>query len=178
MSKFKPLVFIALLLMSTYSKSSEFTCEDIDKLLDVQKSVLKESFIYGQPYDVGYTLAAIVWKESNAGLWKINISDPSAGVAHNHLVYALTRLGRKDTPFNRNVLAQQLVDNNQLSLHLARVELDYWRGRHKGNWAATRASYNRGNNWNTEGGKAYSEDLLQRIMVFRRCNTFENYYIR
>lgn len=149
-----------------------YTCDDVESLNYKQIEVLRKSFIYGLPYDMGNTLAAIVWKESGAGLWKINVSDPSAGIAHNHLKYSLIRLGRVDTPFSRNKLAQQLIDNDLLSLDLAMEELQYWFARHNGDWDKTRASYNAGNNWNSTAGRRYSEDIRLRTKILMDCNTF------
>lgn len=163
--------FIALITITISSFSSAYTCKDVDKLSTAQIDTLRWSYHYGEPHDMGYTLAAIVWKESNAGLWKINIRDPAAGIAQNHLKYSLTRLERKDTSFNRNVLAQQLVDNDNLSLHLAILELKYWYKRHKGNWKFVRSSYNEGNDWLSEKGLNYSEDIRKRLIVLRDCGT-------
>lgn len=103
---------------------------------------------------------------------KINVQDPSAGVAHNTLKYAFIRLDRKDTKFNRNVLAQQLVDNDNSSLHLATLELKYWHKRHKGNWSYVRSSYNQGNDWLSEKEMNYSEDVRKRLTALRDCGTF------
>lgn len=173
MTKF---ILVFTLLISSFATA--YTCSDIKKLNSIQRDTLVEAFLYGYPKDIGFTLAAIVWKESSAGLWKINISDPSAGIAHNHLKYSLIRLGIKDTSFNRNVLAQRLVDNNQLSLSLAVEEIEYWFDRHNGNWQKTRASYNQGNHWASQNGTKYSKDVLDRLRILKDCGTFSAYQQR
>lgn len=50
-----------------------------------QKAVLLKAYEYGAPHDLGYTLAAIAWKESCAGEYRMNFQDPSAGIYHAHL---------------------------------------------------------------------------------------------
>lgn len=96
--------------------------------------VLQFSYERSDPHNYGYTLAAISYAESRAGLWNINLQDPSAGYYHVTLDKVLTRMGWEDTPFNRNRAAQALIDDPILSSDLAIEELKLWTSIRGGRW--------------------------------------------
>jgi len=50
-----------------------------------QKQIIIKAFKYGSKNGFGYTMAAIAWKESCAGEYRINFADPSAGIYHAHI---------------------------------------------------------------------------------------------
>jgi hypothetical protein len=144
--------------------------DDECSLTEAQIDSVRFSYHYGQPYDFGYTLAAIALKESNAGKWKINIHDPSGGLYHVTLDKVIKINGWEDTPFNRNRAMQLLVDNDKIAARIAIEELQMWKEHSSGNWLSTWASYNHGwNGLNTERGQLYAQEIRELIQKIQYC---------
>ena len=57
-------------------------CIKIDTFNNNQLEIIAYAYNYGKKYDLGITLAAIAWHESCAGEFRMNFSDPSAGIYH------------------------------------------------------------------------------------------------
>lgn len=161
------LVIIFLLLLSPYS----LACNALKEAgLDFkQRLVLRHSFEYGRPYDLSYSLSAIAWKESNAGVWRINLQDPSAGIHMITLTNAIDYANIRDTGFNRNKLAQELVENPNMSAGFAVRNLLFWESVHGSNWRATIQSYNAGYS-NSNKGREYAKDIARRVVIIKQCN--------
>lgn len=135
-----------------------------------QLDVVRFSFEYGLEYDLGYSLAAIALQESNAGLWNINISDPSAGYYHVTLDKVLNIYGWQDNGFNRNRAAQLLIDVPPLAARLAVRELQFWYSYTRGSWLDTWASYNAGTRGRSvAAGRQYAEDIRYLIGKIQEC---------
>ena len=133
-----------------------------------QRDSLRASYEFGYPADFGYTIAAIEWQESVASKYRINLQDPSAGA---HGISINTYMSRhpeiKDTPFNRNRVAQMLIDSHELSCRESLDELVGWFKVHKGNWSRTVRSYNAGYSWNTEKAQQYLTAIQAKIKVLK-----------
>lgn len=160
-----------LLLFILTINSQLYACEALESAgLDFdQKLVLRHSFEYGRPYDLSYSLAAIAWKESSGGRYRINLQDPAAGIHMITIKNALSYSGRKDTPFNRNKLAQELIENPNLSAGYSVINLNFWRSVYGNNWGLVWRSYNGG----TSGSKAsqeYAISIAEKVNVIRKCN--------
>lgn len=143
------------------------SCDSVKHLSVDQWDVLKASYDYGEAHNLSYTLAAIAWKESGAGKWKINLQDPSASVFHISIKNALTYLNIEDTPFNRNRVAATLIEDFDLAASFAVTTLQYWGEVHQNNWRLAVASYNAG--WNVDAGEGYAEDIANRVEVLKSC---------
>ena len=157
-------VFWFILILN--NKAQANTCEDIYDMSGQQRDTLVKSFIIGSEYDLGYSLAAIAWKESQAGKYLINISDPSFGVHHILITSAMKRSGMKDTSFNRNRMASKLLEHN-VSAKFAIQELIFWKNKYGEDWIKVWSSYNAGYNW--KNGLQYSHDILLKIKSIRKC---------
>lgn len=128
----------------------------------------------GKPYDLSKTLLAIAIQESNLGQVKVNLQDPSCGVTMIHLKYFLKRYKIKDTPFNRNLACQRLIDNDDLAISESVVILNYWKSRLCGKWGCTSSqwikvwsAYNAGNNYTSKQGNAYALKIKKIIKSLR-----------
>lgn len=155
------LIFFALFFRAAFAIELQIdgTCRDLKYFSDAQNEVLLYAYYYGQDFDnkdsgdsinLGYYLAAIAWKESCAGEYLLNFSDPSAGIYHAHLPSVIKRYTKyKDTPFIRNVVAQMLISDARLSSAIALDSLKYWLKLHKGNLQNAIKSYNKGFSWKT-----------------------------
>ncbi len=145
-------------------------------LSEQQIKSLTKSYEFGYPADFGYTLAAIEWQESMAGKYRINLQDPSAGA---HGICITTYMSRhkneiQNTAFNRNRVAQMLVDSHELSCREALDELLDWNRVHHGHWSSVVSSYNAGYGWNTPQGQQYLTAIQAKIKVLKAYAKFSD----
>lgn len=123
-------------------------CVSIDKFSNAQKEIIAYAYNYGKQYSLGYTLAAIAWHESCAGEYRMNFADPSAGIYHALIPGVIRRYKMlKDTGFNRNVIGELLIRDDEFASKVAIDELLYWDKVRDGNWKDIVKSYNKGFSW-------------------------------
>lgn len=134
-------------------------------LTEAQQSVVHFSYSYGKGYDLGYTMVAIAMQESDLGRWNINLQDPSAGPWHVTLDKGLKALGWKDTGFNRNRVAQRMMNDYYFSAKLALDTLLWWRDYHNGDWRKMVSSYNGGH----KGNPSYMRKIANNIKKIKMC---------
>lgn len=123
-----------------------------------QLITLQQAYYSGEKYDYGWTLAAMAWRESSAGVKPINWSDPSFGPFHALITTVSKRYGAV-TPLDELELANRLVYDFDFAVEAAVSELDYWKEVHHGNWRKIWASYNGG--W--KGNQEYATDIAKKI---------------
>ena len=157
-------LFMAALFFSALSVAD--SCKPVEDLSRKQVQTLYQSYNYGVEYDMGLTLAAIAWQESNAGLYPINISDPSFGVHHILLTTAMKRSDIKNTGYHRNMLAASLLDHD-VSASYAIKEIKYWFGYHRSDWYKVWASYNAGHNY--KAGVSYANKIREKVKLIKDC---------
>lgn len=124
----------------------------------------------GKPFDLSLTLLAIAKVESNFGQVKVNLQDPSCGVTMIHLKFFLKRYGIKDSPLNRNIVCQRLVNNDDLSIAESVAILTFWKTKLCGKWGCTSkqweqiwGAYNAGSRYNSQAGVAYAKKIRKAI---------------
>lgn len=143
-----------------------------------QLKVMLYSYNAGKEFDLGFSLAAIAWKESNFGQYLMNLSDGSSGafgVYQILLEYAAARNKIKSN-WDKSRYAERLMLDIELCANEAIAELIFWRkyhAKHSNSWRRMLASYNAGTNGiNTVAGKMYSDDAVHRVraleMYFRK----------
>lgn len=145
---------------------------DFQKLDPNQKYVLNETFVKGKEFNLGLTMAAIAWHESQAGAIPVNLADPSCGVFHNLITSVANRHGIRNTSFNRNVLCTRLVRDFDFSFSEALSELKYWENYYKKQpkaWEMTVRSYNAG--FTPENGGNYYKAIRSKVR-FLKYNVF------
>lgn len=123
-------------------------CVSIDKFSDEQKEIIAYAYNYGKKHNLGFTLAAIAWHESCAGEYRMNFADPSAGIYHALIPGVIKRYQMlKDTGFNRNVIGELLIRDDEFASKVAIDELLFWHKVRDGNWKDIIKSYNKGYSW-------------------------------
>jgi hypothetical protein len=165
-----PLSLVAsiLLLVSVDSEANASECKLVHSLSDKQLGILVKSYHAGVDDGFGYSLAAIAWKESLAGVIKINAFDPSFGIYHISLTTAASREGVSGN-FRKNMLAQRLIDDDDYAAYHAIQELKGWSVRHNGDWRLMWASYNGGNSWHKAKPQAYAKEIAERVRMIQKC---------
>ncbi|WQS05471.1 hypothetical protein KVD72_03240 [Helicobacter pylori] len=155
-------------------------CDNLKDFNAKQKEVLKFAYQFGSKENLGYEMASIAWKESCAGVYKINFSDPSAGIYHAYIPSVLKSYGHNNSPFLRNVMGELLIRNDALASEVALKELLYWRTRYHDNLKDMIKSYNKGSRWerseksNAEAEKYY-EEIQDRIRRLKESKIFDSY---
>ncbi|OOQ38391.1 hypothetical protein B0X68_06900, partial [Helicobacter pylori] len=111
---------------SPVTKVMMTNCDNIKDFNAKQKEVLKAAYQFGSKENLGYEMAGIAWKESCAGTYKINFSDPSAGIYHAYIPSVLKSYGHNNSPFLRNVMGELLIKDDAFASEVALKELLYW----------------------------------------------------
>ena len=165
------IVFFLFATMAFALPKVEFknSCVPLEKFNDTQKEVLLRSYLAGYQFGFGYTLAAIAWKESCAGEYKMNFQDPSAGIFHAYIPGVIKRYPKlKQNGFTQNMVGAMLVEDDKFDAQIAISELKFWDKIHKGNWRNIVKSYNKDYSWqknlqsNIQAEKYYA-DIAKKV---------------
>lgn len=137
-----------------------------------QKDVLQTAYDYGSEHGMGWSMAAIAWKESSAGKRMVNWSDPSFGVYHVLLKNAAHSKGFSSDlePLRAISVAARLVYDHDYSAKESLKVLKFWNYQHEGDWIKTWASYNAGYNWTGPAGQRYTKDIQKKIRYLKNNN--------
>ncbi|UOR89456.1 hypothetical protein MPG17_02540 [Helicobacter pylori] len=166
-------------LKSPVTKVMMTNCDSIKDFNAKQKEVLKAAYQFGSKENLGYEMAGIAWKESCAGVYKINFSDPSAGVYHSYIPSVLKSYGHNDSPFLRNVMGELLIKNDAFASEVALKELLYWKTRYHDNLKDMIKSYNKGSRWeknekSNADAEKYYEEIQDRIRRLKESKIFDS----
>ncbi|WQZ68422.1 hypothetical protein KVJ63_04650 [Helicobacter pylori] len=164
---------------SPVTKVMMTNCDNLKDFNAKQKEVLKAAYQFGSKENLGYEMAGIAWKESCAGTYKINFSDPSAGIYHAYIPSVLKSYGHNNSPFLRNVMGELLIKDDAFASEVALKELLYWKTRYHDNLKGMIKSYNKGSRWerneksNAEAEKYY-EEIQDRIRRLKESKIFDS----
>ncbi|GAA8399286.1 hypothetical protein Hpkin58_12260 [Helicobacter pylori] len=164
---------------SPVTKVMMTNCDNIKDFNAKQKEVLKAAYQFGSKENLGYEMAGIAWKESCAGVYKINFSDPSAGIYHAYIPSVLKSYGHNNSPFLRNVMGELLIKDDAFASEVALKELIYWKTRYHDNLKDMIKSYNKGSRWeknekaNADAEKYY-EEIQDKIRRLKESKIFDS----
>ncbi|MGL2400328.1 hypothetical protein ACOWM2_05210 [Helicobacter pylori] len=164
---------------SPVTKVMMTNCDNLKDFNAKQKEVLKAAYQFGSKENLGYEMAGIAWKESCAGVYKINFSDPSAGVYHSYIPSVLKSYGHNDSPFLRNVMGELLIKDGAFASEVALKELLYWKTRYHDNLKDMIKSYNKGSRWeknekSNADAEKYYEEIQDRIRRLKESKIFDS----
>ncbi|WQX78572.1 hypothetical protein KVJ70_01575 [Helicobacter pylori] len=166
---------------SPVTKVMMTNCDNLKDFNAKQKEVLKAAYQFGSKENLGYEMAGIAWKESCAGVYKINFSDPSAGVYHSYIPSVLKSYGHNDSPFLRNVMGELLIKDDAFASEVALKELLYWKTRYHDNLKDMIKSYNKGSRWeknekSNADAEKYYEEIQDRIRRLKESKIFDSQF--
>lgn len=155
-------------------------CDKVRQLSMVQKHNLSKSYSYGQPYELGYTLAAIALVESQAGKWRLNIKTGDVGLYQINYITAQNTLG-VDRYYDQLALHERLVYDDVLGAEIAIATLEHFRANRVMTsvvWQEMIKSYNTGSQWkrNKQMGKRAEKYLTKVSTSVRLLKQCENYW--
>ncbi|WRG62018.1 hypothetical protein FNE06_02435 [Helicobacter pylori] len=164
---------------SPVTKVMMTNCDNLKDFNAKQKEVLKAAYQFGSKENLGYEMAGIAWKESCAGVYKINFSDPSAGVYHSYIPSVLKSYGHNDSPFLRNVMGELLIKDDAFASEVTLKELLYWKTRYHDNLKDMIKSYNKGSRWeknekSNADAEKYYEEIQDRIRRLKESKIFDS----
>ncbi|KAA6513297.1 hypothetical protein [Helicobacter pylori] len=166
---------------SPVTKVMMTNCDNLKDFNAKQKEVLKAAYQFGSKENLGYEMAGIAWKESCAGVYKINFSDPSAGVYHSYIPSVLKSYGHNDSPFLRNVMGELLIKDDAFASEVALKELIYWKTRYHyhDNLKDMIKSYNKGSRWeknekSNADAEKYYEEIQDKIRRLKESKIFDS----
>ncbi|GAA7337375.1 hypothetical protein [Helicobacter pylori] len=164
---------------SPVTKVMMTNCDNLKDFNAKQKEVLKSAYQFGSKENLGYEMAGIAWKESCAGVYKINFSDPSAGVYHSYIPSVLKSYGHNDSPFLRNVMGELLIKDDAFASEVALKELLYWKTRYHDNLKDMIKSYNKGSRWeknekSNADAEKYYEEIQDKIRRLKESKIFDS----
>ncbi|AUR97858.1 membrane lipoprotein [Vibrio phage 1.244.A._10N.261.54.C3] len=142
-----------------------------------QIEILQFSYDYGVQYGLGWTLAAISWKESSSGRELVRIDGDSYkqvsyGIYHSLLRYASKRAGCSSRRCEAQ-LVHDLMTNKERAAEEAVKELHYWQGYHGAdNWKDVWRSYNDGFQ-KSESGYNYANNIADKVRYLKSCVKLE-----
>jgi len=161
------LAILTLWLLTTPAQALECRALSSQGLSTKQVETLHRSFIAGAKDGLSYSLAAVAWQESSAGVQLENPNDPSSGVFHVTVGNALHYSGWEDTEANRQVMYGVLKHDFDTSAEYATLNLKFWIRLHGEDWMKVWASYNAG--YNVSAGAGYSRDIAEKVKVIGKC---------
>lgn len=166
---------------SPVTKVMMTNCDNIKDFNAKQKEVLKAAYQFGSKGNLGYEMAGIAWKESCAGTYKINFSDPSAGIYHAYIPSVLKSYGHNNSPFLRNVMGELLIKDDAFASEVALKELLYWKTRYHDNLKDMIKSYNKGSRWeknekSNADAEKYYEEIQDRIRRLKESKIFDSQF--
>jgi hypothetical protein len=149
------------------------SCEEFDRLSTKQTVVLYESYMRGVQHDLGYTLAAIAFHESSAGLFRMNYKSKDFGVFQINIKTAASIEGVTNY-FAKTKLAERLLYDDAYNASLAVNVLESFKKQHKGSWKEAVKSYNQGNKWKRSSdsnkiAEKYLASIINKIKMLRKC---------
>lgn len=174
-------LFVFLALFFAFFMSGEDVCSNIDKFNEKQLENIRYAYHYGKKDNLGFILGAIAWKESCAGMYRLNMQDPSAGNYHTilNLAIQIERImqnkpkKKKIGKFEQNVMAERLICDREFASRIALYQLREWKRLRNNNLKEMLKSYNGGNRWltNEESNQKvekYADEILKRASVIER----------
>lgn len=134
-----------------------------------QRALLQAAYEQGKPRNYGYSLAAMAWKESSAGVQPINWNDPSFGPYHALIKTVSNRYKAKDQ-YEEFALASRLMHDFKFASEAAMDELDFWNKVHKGNWMKIWQGYNGGYS-NSRDSKTHANNIAGKVrfLIANKC---------
>ena len=131
-----------------------------------QQNLSQQAYSYGLPYDYGYTLAAIVVKESFVAnrVIRYNAADPSTGITH--IQFETLKHLSGFNHWDALSLAEELITNDLLAFEYAVKKLESVNGTFWQKWKRY--------NGNGKDAKVYANDIRGIIRGLKRCNVVED----
>jgi len=151
------MIMIALgIIYNTYASDVK---TEWNSLSTEERSVIMESYVIGNDYNLGLTLAAICWQESMGGRWQISTDGNDVGLYHINLHWYMKEFHIKDTIWNRSKYATLLITKPELSRVYVLAKLTNLARTNHNNWHKVWWRYN--------GSEEYALNIKDKVMYLK-----------
>ncbi|AGY47832.1 RegB site-specific RNA endonuclease [Salmonella phage Maynard] len=158
---------------SVHASQSTTQCDY--EFSDQQLSTMATAYHIGKQQDLGFTLAAISWRESRAGedvvSMRNNLKSANMGAFQNRVQTVGKREGCKTQKCYANVAIKLLV-NQEYAANAALDEMNFWLEYHNQNIRKSLSSYNAGFSRNQKSN-SYAADVVKKAKYLQRCVSFK-----
>ena len=167
-------VMLVMFLISCEARGEE-ECSKWWDLSSEQRYRLQWAYSYGEQYDLGWTMSAIAWHESNAGQNKINTKSNDYGVFQVNLITA-TDIMVISGYWNKQALITKMVVDDEFNAYLALHVLQHFQKTRK-SWKSVVRSYNEGNKWlkdekSSNKSLDYYKKIRNNVITLKQCSDF------
>lgn len=141
------------------------------KLSPQQKQLLRQTFIRGSSYNLGYSLTAIAMKESDSGKYQLGVNSATSfdcGPFQANVSVVLRRLGRTNSYYSRSEICTKLISNYDYAFTEAVFALQFWHKHSEGDWRKTWAHYHCGYKISSDRCRSYSRTIKANINLLKR----------
>lgn len=166
---------------------ASFAASEQHKFNNVQLDNMQYAYSFGEQYDkhgkfkernkrydnkgLGYIMAALVWRESSAGInQKGRKGHEAYGIFQNYLPTVRSRVKQLGWNMTDQEIIRMMEKRNN-SAAWAYIELSYWLDVHKGDIRKAISSYNAG--WKIKAGDAYASDVLKKANYLKSQQLFK-----
>lgn len=136
-----------------------------------QLDTMATAYHIGKAKDLGYTLAAISWRESRAGEDVVSMSNglkaANLGAFQNRVQTVGDREGCRSRKCYANVGVKLIVDQ-EYAARAALDEMDFWLAYHNKNVRKSLSSYNAGFARSSKSN-SYAADVVKKAKYLQRC---------
>lgn len=141
--------------------------KELRNLTASQQQILEMALAYGKKHNLGYTLAATAWKESQFGKYRVGWTTPDYGVFQiNYHTYKKRFAKRiKQSGLTKPQVIKMLTHDFHVNAEAALAEYKFWRKSR--DWKHAVQSYNDGTHISHKG-KAYAEDIVKRVKLLQQ----------
>lgn len=140
-----PISVMLIMLFAAWEVRGEDECSKWYDLSSEQRYRLQWAYSYGEQYNLGWTMSAIAWHESNAGKYKINTKSSDYGIFQVNIQTSSDILGVSGY-WNKQALITKMVVDDEFNAYLALHVLQHFQKTRK-SWKSVVRSYNEGNKW-------------------------------
>jgi len=154
-------ILLALLLTATASLANSYFTKN-------QLNMLEKIKHYAKPYNLQNTLMAIAYVESDLGKYLVDVDKQKYGVFKVQVESMIKHHHIKETPNNKNLIAQKLIMDFEFNITCAIEEILFWKSIYGENdWMKIWASYNSKENYDSTNGKEYAREIAKTISLLR-----------
>lgn len=167
--------FVTFTIASGNVHASQSTTQCDYQFSEQQLNTMATAYHVGKQQDLGYTLAAISWRESRAGEDVVsmnrNLKAANMGAFQNRVQSVGKREGCKTKKCFANV-AIKLVTDQEYAARAALDEMQFWLTYHNQNIRKSLSSYNAGFITNSRS-KSYAADVVWKAKYLQKCVSFK-----
>lgn len=141
-----------------------------------QLNTMTRAYHTGKADGLGYTLAAIAWRETLAGENVVNYRGQLKNAAMGAFQNKIETVGSRENCTTHKCYANigvMLITDQEYAANMALIEIKDWLRYHKGNKSKSLSSYNSGFKHN-KFSINYAKDVIEKEKYIKSCVNFQD----